>query len=646
MTQFSNKLRISTKILIPAIIMIFVSNLITTYISSTKMEQLAHTNTKESLSMLTDSIFLTLRNAMNSGDPEVIKKAELDSREGIKGLQRLYVAKSQETIDFYSPGENFTTDKDILNVFDTKKELVLEVENSGHSGLRILRPMIAANECLMCHANQKEGDVIGVIDLTFSLDSAKQLISDTIFSLSSTALIIIILISSMILFITKKATQPIEDFKIGLINFFDYISKKKSSIEPLKVHTMDEIGEMVVVVNENINKTIKGLHQDEIAIKESSEVCQQASIGQINVKINAEASNPEINNLINIVNKMLDAMNYNVIRVLKVLEGYSNDDYEQRINSKGSTKGEFKELFDKVDMLGNTLVKLSGQNLKNGLALQQDSKILAQNVEQLTLSSKEQANSLKDTTILIADIAKSIHMGTANASKMATLAHEVTHSSNSGLKLANDTTTSMDDINTKIKSISDAITVIEQIAFQTNILSLNAAVEAATAGEAGKGFAVVAAEVRNLASRSAEAAKEINALVESATLTANNGKEMANNMISGYHKLNQNITSTIAIIDEVTRDSKEQQTKIEVINNAINEIDAKTQKNAQIAIETNIVAQQTNDIAGLIVEDAKGKKFDGKGDIKVRKEIIDPGYSGFEKRRIEGLIKDGTLDRP
>jgi methyl-accepting chemotaxis protein len=399
MTQFSNKLRISTKILIPAIIMIFVSNLITTYISSTKMEQLAHTNTKESLSMLTDSIFLTLRNAMNSGDPEVIKKAELDSREGIKGLQRLYVAKSQETIDFYSPGENFTTDKDILNVFDTKKELVLEVENSGHSGLRILRPMIAANECLMCHANQKEGDVIGVIDLTFSLDSAKQLISDTIFSLSSTALIIIILISSMILFITKKATQPIEDFKIGLINFFDYISKKKSSIEPLKVHTMDEIGEMVVVVNENINKTIKGLHQDEIAIKESSEVCQQASIGQINVKINAEASNPEINNLINIVNKMLDAMNYNVIRVLKVLEGYSNDDYEQRINSKGSTKGEFKELFDKVDMLGNTLVKLSGQNLKNGLALQQDSKILAQNVEQLTLSSKEQANSLKDTTI-------------------------------------------------------------------------------------------------------------------------------------------------------------------------------------------------------------------------------------------------------
>ncbi|GKT31681.1 hypothetical protein ADUPG1_002087, partial [Aduncisulcus paluster] len=95
---------------------------------------------------------------------------------------------------------------------------------------------------------------------------------------------------------------------------------------------------------------------------------------------------------------------------------------------------------------------------------------------------------------------------------MATYAQTVTSSVSSGEALASQTTLAMDEINTEVTSINEAITVIDQIAFQTNILSLNAAVEAATAGEAGKGFAVVAQEVRNLASRSAEAANEIKKL--------------------------------------------------------------------------------------------------------------------------------------
>ena len=107
--------------------------------------------------------------------------------------------------------------------------------------------------------------------------------------------------------------------------------------------------------------------------------------------------------------------------------------------------------------------------------------------------------------------------------------------------------------------------VIDQIAFQTNILSLNAAVEAATAGEAGKGFAVVAQEVRNLASRSAEAANEIKALVGTATQKANDGKKISDEMIKGYEELNENITQTISLINDVEAASKEQQTGIEQI---------------------------------------------------------------------------------
>jgi methyl-accepting chemotaxis protein len=151
-----------------------------------------------------------------------------------------------------------------------------------------------------------------------------------------------------------------------------------------------------------------------------------------------------------------------------------------------------------------------------------------------------------------------------------------------------------------VTSISEAITVIDQIAFQTNILSLNAAVEAATAGEAGKGFAVVAGEVRNLASRSAEAANEIKSLVESAKEKAIHGKVISDNMIEGYSKLNDNITTTLELIDEVATSSKEQEQAMQQINEAISALDQDTQKNAHEAESISKMAQSNEELANSL----------------------------------------------
>jgi methyl-accepting chemotaxis protein len=174
----------------------------------------------------------------------------------------------------------------------------------------------------------------------------------------------------------------------------------------------------------------------------------------------------------------------------------------------------------------------------------------------------------------------------------------------------------MDEINVQVNLITDAISIIDQIAFQTNILSLNAAVEAATAGEAGKGFAVVAAEVRNLASRSAEAAKEIKIIVENAKNKANEGKNIASHMISGYKELNENIQQTVNLISDIEMSSKEQLTGIEQINDAVNQLDEQTQQNAQIASQTHDVALVTDNIAKLVVSNANAKEFEGKNQVK------------------------------
>jgi methyl-accepting chemotaxis protein len=157
----------------------------------------------------------------------------------------------------------------------------------------------------------------------------------------------------------------------------------------------------------------------------------------------------------------------------------------------------------------------------------------------LNQNSNESAAALEETAAALEQITSNIASNTTNIVKMASLASSVTTSSNEGQKLALQTTVAMDEINKEVNSINEAITIIDQIAFQTNILSLNAAVEAATAGEAGKGFAVVAQEVRNLATRSADAANEIKKLVSNATVKANNGKKIADSMISGYITLNQ-----------------------------------------------------------------------------------------------------------
>ena len=234
------------------------------------------------------------------------------------------------------------------------------------------------------------------------------------------------------------------------------------------------------------------------------------------------------------------------------------------------------------------------------------------NVDKLNNSSNDAAARLEETAAALEEVTSSIANSNNKISEMSNIAKDVTNAASLGQDLANKTALSMDEINTQVNLVNEAISVIDQIAFQTNILSLNAAVEAATAGEAGRGFAVVAGEVRNLASRSAQAAKEIKAIVETATKKANEGKQIASNMIDGYKDLNENIQQTIKLIQEIKITSNEQRSGIEQINKAINSLDMQTQQNAQVASQSYEVSVKIDRIAKLIVSNTDEKEFEDK----------------------------------
>ena len=251
-------------------------------------------------------------------------------------------------------------------------------------------------------------------------------------------------------------------------------------------------------------------------------------------------------------------------------------------------------------------------SLKSGNMFKKNADSLKNNMELLSANIVTQATILEETSASMEEITSSVRNNSLDVDKMLTYSNELLMSVKSGYKSAKNSAELMDRINDKTKSIEEAITVIDQIAFQTNILSLNAAVEAATAGEAGRGFAVVAAEVRNLASRSADAAKEIKSLVESATKEANNGKNASTDMIKEYDVLNENIQKTKEIIENISSSLKEQEKGIEQVNVAVADLDRATQQNALRAQETREITNQNDQMATTMVVETNKTNFFGR----------------------------------
>ncbi len=254
----------------------------------------------------------------------------------------------------------------------------------------------------------------------------------------------------------------------------------------------------------------------------------------------------------------------------------------------------------------------------------------------LDLSSRteQQAGSLEETASSMEELTSSVRQNADNARQANTLAQAASEIAVRGGKVVSEVVTTMESINASSKKIGDIIAVIDGIAFQTNILALNAAVEAARAGEQGRGFAVVASEVRNLAQRSAGAAKEIRSLIADSVEKVDAGGRLVDQAGATMQEIVQGIMRVTDVMAEITSASAEQALGIEQVNAAITQMDDVTQQNAALVEEAAAAAASMQDQASSLAELVNTFKVDA---VSRDPRPASPGQRGAEPSLRLGL---------
>src|SRR5574344_1055727 len=447
--------KISNKIIIALFLLMSFSSLTVILVTTSKVTEDSIAKTKENLEMLNTAMFQSLRNAMNTGVPEQIAKAEHDARQ-IKGVKNLTVAKSQLLMDLYPSNDKYTKDKDILKSFDTKEPILLQTKDENGHNLRMIKPMIATAECMMCHANQNEGDVIGVMDLTFSLDELDIKINTLITEISFISIFLSIITIGLIFFIVKKATNPIGKLK----NRFENLLHSNDTNITLSVDSKDEIGEVADLFNSYMDKVRVGLKQDEKVIEEASDVLEKTANGFFVYKVNEIASNPHVEDLKNKLNSMIERTKKTVDKINETLRYYAESKYDFIIKDD-EIYGNLGSVTSGIKLVGNNTSEILAMIMNTGNSLNENTKTLSSASNNLSISSNQQAASLEETAATLEEITSTIQANTQATSKMAQLANNVTISARRGQELANQTANSMDEINKEVSSINEAIEVID-----------------------------------------------------------------------------------------------------------------------------------------------------------------------------------------
>ncbi|MCX5724550.1 MAG: methyl-accepting chemotaxis protein, partial [Nitrospirae bacterium] len=331
------------------------------------------------------------------------------------------------------------------------------------------------------------------------------------------------------------------------------------------------------------------------ALSEVDKLITTASAGQLSSRVDSAQFEGGYKALSEGINRLLDAVVAPLREAQGVLTALAANDLTQQMT--GTYEGEFDQmkvsLNSAIQNLTATLatVRTTAESVSNG------AEEITTGNEDLSQRTSEQAGSLEETSSAMEEMTSTVKQNADNAKQANQLAIAARDVAEKGGAVTTQAICAMEEINKSSKKIADIITVIDEIAFQTNLLALNAAVEAARAGEHGRGFAVVAAEVRNLAQRSATAAKEIKGLINESVQRVTDGSELVDQSGKTLTEIVGSVKRVTDIIAEISAASQEQASGIDQVNKSIMEMDQTTQQNAALVEEATSASQSMKEQA-------------------------------------------------
>jgi methyl-accepting chemotaxis protein len=396
---------------------------------------------------------------------------------------------------------------------------------------------------------------------------------------------------------------------------------QKSMLENLKgTHrTQIEVGGRTFalaacpVVNENGVRVGAALEWKdrtaEVAVeKEVANIVSASVQGDFSQRINMQGKEGFFKQLGEGINELMETSDRGFQEVVCMLGSLAKGDLTDRITNE--YHGTFGQLKDDANATSDKLKEIIGQIRASTDTIGTASKEIASGNTDLSQRTEEQASSLEETAASMEQLTATVKQNADNAKQANQLAHNASTVAVKGGAVVKEVVGTMSSINDSSRKIVDIISVIDGIAFQTNILALNAAVEAARAGEQGRGFAVVAAEVRNLAQRSAAAAKEIKTLIGDSVEKVEVGSKLVDDAGRTMEEIVNAVKRVTDIMSEISAASAEQSSGIEQVNQAITQMDEVTQQNAALVEEAAAAAESLEEEAQTLTRSVSVFKVD------------------------------------